>query len=73
MTSTHSLSQATANPPTTKETTFPTMAATRFALRCAKESGGTISVPNLCIGTWAWGDKFVTFPHAALFLPVSHA
>lgn len=29
---------------------------TRFALKCAKESGGTIPLPNLCIGTWAWGD-----------------
>lgn len=30
--------------------------ATRFALKCAKESAGTIPLPNLCIGTWAWGD-----------------
>lgn len=30
--------------------------ATRFALLCAKESGGTIPLPSLCIGTWAWGD-----------------
>lgn len=29
----------------------------RFALNCAKESDGTISVPSLCIGTWAWGDS----------------
>lgn len=34
-----------------------TMAA-RFALNCAKEANGTIPVPNLCIGTWAWGDKW---------------
>lgn len=33
------------------------MATTRFALNCAKESAGTIPVPNLCIGTWAWGDQ----------------
>ncbi|KAK8099758.1 aldo-keto reductase family protein [Apiospora kogelbergensis] len=32
------------------------MAAARFALQCAKESAGTIPLPNLCIGTWAWGD-----------------
>lgn len=32
------------------------MATTRFALKCAKESAGTIALPNLCIGTWAWGD-----------------
>lgn len=31
--------------------------ATRFALKCAKESAGTIPLPNLCIGTWAWGDS----------------
>lgn len=30
--------------------------ATRFALKCAKESNGTIALPSLCIGTWAWGD-----------------
>ncbi|PSS00854.1 NADP-dependent oxidoreductase domain-containing protein [Coniella lustricola] len=30
---------------------------TRFALRCASESAGTIPIPNLCIGTWAWGDS----------------
>lgn len=33
-----------------------TMATSRFALKCAKESAGTITLPNLCIGTWAWGD-----------------
>lgn len=32
------------------------MAAARLALRCAKESAGTIPLPNLCIGTWSWGD-----------------
>lgn len=31
--------------------------ATRFALKCATESAGTIPLPNLCIGTWAWGDS----------------
>lgn len=31
--------------------------ATRFALKCAKESAGTIPLPNICIGTWAWGDN----------------
>lgn len=31
---------------------------TQFALKCAKESAGTISLPNLCIGTWAWGDNW---------------
>lgn len=31
--------------------------ASRFALKCAKESAGTIALPNLCIGTWAWGDS----------------
>ncbi|KAJ4424576.1 hypothetical protein N0V82_000706 [Gnomoniopsis sp. IMI 355080] len=31
--------------------------ATRFALKCAKESSGTIPLPSLCIGTWAWGDE----------------
>lgn len=31
--------------------------ATRFALQCARESAGTIALPNLCIGTWAWGDN----------------
>ncbi|KAH6646035.1 NADP-dependent oxidoreductase domain-containing protein [Truncatella angustata] len=30
---------------------------TRFALKCAKESAGTIPLPNICIGTWAWGDN----------------
>lgn len=30
--------------------------ATRFALKCAKESSGTIPLPSLCIGTWSWGD-----------------
>lgn len=29
----------------------------RFALKCAQESAGTIAVPPLCIGTWAWGDS----------------
>ncbi|KAK8037838.1 aldo-keto reductase family protein [Apiospora marii] len=29
----------------------------RFVLNCAKESAGTIPLPNLCIGTWAWGDS----------------
>lgn len=33
------------------------MATSRFALNCAKESAGTIPLPNLCIGTWAWGDQ----------------
>lgn len=33
------------------------MATPRFALKCAKESAGTIALPPLCIGTWAWGDK----------------
>ncbi|POS68587.1 alcohol dehydrogenase [Diaporthe helianthi] len=33
--------------------------ATRFALKCAKESAGTIPLPNLCIGTWAWGDSWM--------------
>lgn len=32
------------------------MATSRFALKCAKEAAGTIPLPNLCIGTWAWGD-----------------
>lgn len=32
--------------------------ATRFALNCAKEAAGTIPVPSLCIGTWAWGDAW---------------
>lgn len=32
------------------------MATPRFALKCAKESAGTIALPPLCIGTWAWGD-----------------
>ncbi|KAI0126173.1 NADP-dependent oxidoreductase domain-containing protein [Xylariales sp. AK1849] len=31
--------------------------ANRFALRCAKEASGTITLPNLCIGTWSWGDS----------------
>ncbi|ETS78408.1 hypothetical protein PFICI_10470 [Pestalotiopsis fici W106-1] len=31
--------------------------STRFALKCAKESAGTIPLPNICIGTWAWGDN----------------
>ncbi|KAK8073189.1 pyridoxal reductase- chloroplastic [Apiospora phragmitis] len=31
--------------------------AARFVLNCAKESAGTIPLPNLCIGTWAWGDS----------------
>ncbi|KUI60874.1 hypothetical protein VP1G_08081 [Cytospora mali] len=30
--------------------------AARFALKCAKESAGTIPLPNLCIGSWSWGD-----------------
>ncbi|KAJ4389392.1 hypothetical protein N0V93_006860 [Gnomoniopsis smithogilvyi] len=30
--------------------------STRFALKRAKESNGTIPLPSLCIGTWAWGD-----------------
>lgn len=30
--------------------------AMRFNLKCAKESSGTIPLPSLCIGTWAWGD-----------------
>ncbi|KAH8880876.1 Aldo/keto reductase [Thozetella sp. PMI_491] len=29
----------------------------RFVLRHAKESAGTTPLPNLCIGTWAWGDS----------------
>jgi aryl-alcohol dehydrogenase-like predicted oxidoreductase len=29
----------------------------QFALRCAKEAAGTIPLPNLCIGTWSWGDS----------------
>lgn len=29
----------------------------RFVLNCAKESAGTIPLPNLCIGTWSWGDS----------------
>lgn len=33
------------------------MATPRFALKCAKESAGTIALPPLCIGTWAWGDS----------------
>lgn len=33
------------------------MATPHFALKCAKESAGTIALPPLCIGTWAWGDK----------------
>lgn len=32
-------------------------ATPRFALKCAKESAGTIALPSLCIGTWAWGDS----------------
>ncbi|KAL1857107.1 hypothetical protein Daus18300_010450 [Diaporthe australafricana] len=32
--------------------------ATRFVLKCAKESAGTIPLPNLCIGTWSWGDSW---------------
>lgn len=32
--------------------------AARFALKCAKESSGTIPLPSLCIGTWAWGDEW---------------
>lgn len=31
--------------------------AARFALKCAKESAGTIPLPNLCIGSWSWGDS----------------
>lgn len=31
--------------------------ATRFALRSAKESADSIPLPNICIGTWAWGDN----------------
>jgi aryl-alcohol dehydrogenase-like predicted oxidoreductase len=31
--------------------------ATRFALKCARDSAGTIPLPNICIGTWAWGDN----------------
>ncbi|KAI1848107.1 hypothetical protein JX265_005896 [Neoarthrinium moseri] len=31
--------------------------ATRFALKCAKASADTIVLPNICIGTWAWGDS----------------
>ncbi|ORY68843.1 NADP-dependent oxidoreductase domain-containing protein [Pseudomassariella vexata] len=31
--------------------------ATRFTLKCARESSGLIPLPNLCIGTWAWGDS----------------
>lgn len=34
------------------------MAAPRFALNCAKEAGGTIPLPSLCIGTWSWGDSW---------------
>lgn len=33
------------------------MSAARFVLNCAKESAGTVPLPNLCIGTWSWGDK----------------
>ncbi|KAK8024641.1 hypothetical protein PG993_012707 [Apiospora rasikravindrae] len=33
------------------------MATARFVLNCARESAGTIPLPNLCIGTWAWGDS----------------
>ncbi|KAF3771043.1 putative aldo-keto reductase family protein [Cryphonectria parasitica EP155] len=29
----------------------------RFSLRCARESAGTIPLPNLCIGSWSWGDN----------------
>ena len=32
--------------------------ASRFALRCAKESSETIPLPNLCIGSWSWGDSW---------------
>lgn len=32
--------------------------ASRFALACAKEANGSIPVPSLCIGTWAWGDSW---------------
>lgn len=31
--------------------------ASRLALMCAKEARGTIPLPSLCIGTWAWGDS----------------
>lgn len=31
--------------------------ASRFALKCAKESAGSVPLPNICIGTWAWGDN----------------
>ncbi|KAK6068614.1 putative aldo/keto reductase [Seiridium cupressi] len=31
--------------------------AARFALKCAKESAGSIPLPNICIGSWAWGDN----------------
>ncbi|ROW00361.1 hypothetical protein VMCG_07288 [Cytospora schulzeri] len=31
--------------------------ASRFALNCAKHSAGTIPLPNLCIGSWSWGDS----------------
>lgn len=33
--------------------------STQFALRCAKEAAGSIPLPNICIGTWAWGDNMV--------------
>lgn len=29
----------------------------RFVLHHAKQSAGTTPLPNLCIGTWAWGDS----------------
>lgn len=31
--------------------------ATPLALKCAKEAAGTLPIPALCIGTWAWGDN----------------
>lgn len=35
----------------------PQAMATRFALRAAKDGADSIPLPNICIGTWAWGDS----------------